>query len=76
MEFEREAIEGLKRTHGYDQKEVEAAYHLGRARSLIREMYTDRRWITRDNGEMRELQEDAIFTLVDLMRWEEFAYYR
>jgi|SRR5215217_234357 len=41
MEGDREAIEGLKRTHGYDQKEAEAAYHLSRARGLIGEMYTD-----------------------------------
>ena len=41
MEDQREAIERLKRTHGYDEKEAEAAYHLGRARSLIGEMYTD-----------------------------------
>jgi phenylalanyl-tRNA synthetase beta subunit len=41
MEEERDAIEDLMRTHGYDQKEVEAAYHLSRARGLIGEKHTD-----------------------------------
>jgi hypothetical protein len=29
------------RTHGYDEKEAETAYHLRQARSLIGEMYGD-----------------------------------
>jgi hypothetical protein len=41
MDEKREAIERLRRTHGYDEQEAEAAYHLGQARSLIREMYSD-----------------------------------
>jgi hypothetical protein len=40
-EEERDAIEDLMRTHGYDQKEAEAAYHLSRARGLIGEKHTD-----------------------------------
>jgi hypothetical protein len=41
VEDNRGDIEGYRNRYGYDEKEAEAAYHLSRARSLIREMYTD-----------------------------------
>jgi hypothetical protein len=43
--------------------------------SALEHLYTDRRWITPDNREMHELQEDAIYRLADLMRSEKFAYF-
>jgi hypothetical protein len=41
VEDNRGDIEDYRNRYGYDEKEAEAAYHLSRARSLIREMYTD-----------------------------------
>ena len=41
MEEDREAIERLKRTHGYEGREAEVAYHLGRAQDLLAEMYEE-----------------------------------
>jgi|SRR5687768_5367729 len=41
MDDNREAIEGLMSTHGYEEKEAEVAYHLGRARDLLSEIYDE-----------------------------------
>jgi hypothetical protein len=41
VEDNRGDIEDYRNRYGYDEKEAEAAYHLSRARSLIREMYVD-----------------------------------
>ena len=40
-EENHEAIEGLMRTHGYEEKEAEIAYHLGRAEDLLGEIYEE-----------------------------------
>jgi hypothetical protein len=41
LEDDRRGMEDYRRRYGYDEKEAEAAYHLGRARSLIGELYQD-----------------------------------
>ncbi len=38
------------------------------------ELYTGNRWVTPENHDVRELREDAVYRLVDLMRDERFAY--
>ena len=41
MEENRQAIEDLMRRYGYEEKEAEVAYHLGRAQDLLAEMHEE-----------------------------------
>jgi hypothetical protein len=38
-------------------------------------LYTGKEWVTPENHLVRELREDAVYTLADLIRSEEFAYF-
>ena len=38
-------------------------------------LYTGNRWVTPENHDVRELREDAVYILADLIRLEEFAYF-
>ena len=41
MEEGREHIEDLMRRYGYEEREAEVAYHLGRAQDLLAEMHEE-----------------------------------